>query len=75
MNGPTSELEPVDRLRDEAGRLLVCRAVERDDWISQSLLDIAAGSRKKWNPSEWRGLICDLQACRLRISDWLDLNT
>ena len=75
MNGPTGELAPVDRLRDEAGRLLISRAIDRDDWISQAVLDIAAGSRRDWTPANWRALVRDLKACQLRISDWLDLNT
>ena len=69
----TPELDPVDRLRRDAGRLLVSRAIDRDDWISQAVLDIAAGSKIDWTPADWQILVRDLKAGRLNISDWLDL--
>ena len=64
----------VDQLRDCAGRLLVRRAVDRNDWISDAIFDIAAGSKLNWTPQEWKALDHDLHACRLRLNDWLDLN-
>ena len=74
MNFHTLQADPVDRLRDVAGELLVHRAIDRDDWISQSLLDIAAGAQIDWTPNEWNALLTDIHASRLRVSDWLDLN-
>jgi len=74
MNFCTSEVDPVEQLRDAAGGLLVRRAMLREDWIAQSLFDIAAGDKQVWTPQEWHALIADLKTCRLRINDWLDLN-
>lgn len=71
MNFHTSE---VDRLRDAAGKLLVRRAVHRNDWIAQAIFDIAAGDKKHWTTHEWRQVLTDFEACRLRVNDWLDLN-
>ncbi len=65
----------LDQLRDDAGRLLVRRAINRDDWISDAILDIAAGDREDWSTEDWNTLLSELQTCRLRLADWLDLNT
>ena len=75
MNFFTPAPDPVDRLREDAGHLLVCRAVNRSDWISEALLDIAAGKQTHWTPQEWDVLLADVRATRLHIADWLDLNT
>ncbi len=64
----------VNRLRDTAGHLLISRVVNRDDWVSQSVFDIAAGDRKSWTVTDWDELLADLDACQLCLSDWLDLN-
>ena len=65
----------VMMLREAAGNLLVSRLVERDDWISQGVFDIAAGNRTNWTPQDWRTLLNDLRASRVKLTDWLDLNT
>ena len=75
MNFQTAEARGVDQLRDTAGRLLVRRAIDRDDWISEAIFDIAAGSKVHWTPQQWKALDHDLHACRLKLADWLDLNT
>ena len=75
MNSFTPQVDIVDKLRDEAGRLLVRRAVNRNDWISEALLDIAAGDQTHWTPQEWTVLLADVRTTRLHIDDWLDLNT
>ncbi len=62
----------VDRLREEAGHLLVRQIIDRNDWISDALLDIAAGGRKSWTVPDWDALLEDLEACPLLVSDWLD---
>jgi len=61
MNFRPSELDPVDRLRDECGHLLVRRAIERDDWVPEVLCNIAAGDRTDWNLTDWRTLLCGLK--------------
>jgi len=75
MNFHTFEDNPVDKLRRECGQLLVHRAIDRDDWISQGILDIAAGNKTNWTPQQWDVLLTDMHASRIRVSDWLDLNT
>ena len=78
MNVQTSELDRADliiQLRDEAGHLMVRRVIDRDDWISQAVFNIAAGSRKHWTTPDWNALIRDLGASQLKLTDWLDLNT
>jgi len=67
-------IDPIDRLRDAAGTLLVRRAMDRDDEISEAIFDIAAGDRTNWSTEDWNTLLHDLKACRLRLNDWLDLN-
>ncbi|MEE8482812.1 MAG: hypothetical protein V3S12_05615, partial [Acidiferrobacterales bacterium] len=39
------------------GSLLIRRAVLRDDWISDTLLDLAAAGRIKWTLAEWETLL------------------
>lgn len=73
MNISTSD-DIAARLRDEAGGLLVRRAVDRDDWISDALLDVAAGDRRNWTLRDWKALLRDLRRTPGRVSDWLDLN-
>ncbi len=78
MNFCTSEVDPgeiVERLRDEVGHLLVRRVVDRDDWVSDAVLDIAAGNRKSWTYSDWHMLLVDLRRTPGKLADWLDLNT
>lgn len=63
------------RLREEVGHLLVRRVIERDDWTAESIFDIAAGTKTNWSPIEWAALLCDLERCQLKVSDWLDAQT
>ncbi len=74
MNGPTPPPDPVDQLRSAAGHLLTARAVNRDDWISDAVLDIAAGDRTHWTPQQWHALLTDLRRSPGNLTDWLDLN-
>jgi len=74
VNGPTPHVDLVDRLRESAGHLLTARAVNRDDWISEAVLDIAAGNRTHWTPQQWRTLLRDLRRSPGKLGDWLDLN-
>jgi len=75
MNICTLEVDPVIRLRDEAGKLLVRRAIERNDWIAETICDIAAGNRTDWSVVEWDEVLQGLRQTELRVADWLDLNT
>ena len=65
-----------ERLRDR-GRLLVRRAVTRDDWIADALLDLAADAdgRTEWTPEQWDMLLTDLRRSDMSIEEWLDFNT
>jgi hypothetical protein len=54
------ERTPAERLRDH-GRLLVRRAVKREDWITDALLDLAAGDQQQWTPHLLLGnYVCSL---------------
>ncbi len=75
MNLCASEVSTVDKLRDAAGHLLVCRAAFRDDWIGIAVLDIAAGGQTDWTPTEWYWVLDDLKRTPGKLADWLDLNT
>ena len=68
------EIPVTDRLR-EHGRLLVRRAVKRDDWIADALLDLAAGDQTQWTPQQWDALLTELAASDMTIDEWLDFNT
>ena len=75
MNFCTSEVDPVVRLRSSAGHLLTRRVVDRDDWVSEAVLDIAAGHQTQWTPKQWNTLLHDLKRSPGTLADWLDLNT
>ena len=60
----------ADRLADH-GRLLVRRAILRDDWIPHALFDLAAGDQTDWTPQEWFDLSMELENSDMTISDFL----
>ena len=64
---------PAERLR-EHGRLLVRRAVQREDWIAQTLLDLAAGDQTEWTPQEWFDLLMEMDSSDMTISEFLDFH-
>ena len=66
--------QPTNRLEDH-GHLLVRRAVLRDDWISDALLDLAADGQTDWTPKQWDTLLTELQSSTLNIRDWIVLYT
>jgi len=66
------ELPIRDRLQQEVGHILVRRAIQRDDWVADAIFDIAAGDKKEWTVIEWTALLCDLEKCKLKVSDWLE---
>jgi hypothetical protein len=59
-------------LRDH-GRLLVRRAIHRDDWIADALLDLAAADQTDWTPDQWHDLEMELEASDMTIDDFLVL--
>ena len=61
----------ADRLRDH-GRLLVRRAVTREDWIADAIFEIAAKDQTEWTPQEWFDLQMDLESSDMTISEFLD---
>lgn len=73
MNARDSD-DIVNRLQDAAGSLLVRRAIDRNDWIADALLDIAAGDQLEWTLAEWEALLTGLRQTPGRVRDWLDLN-
>lgn len=60
-----------DKLKDEVGNVLVRRVIERDDWAAEAIFEIAAAGKTNWTPVEWAAVICDLERCKLKVSDWL----
>lgn len=54
------------------GNLLVRRAVLRDDWIADALLDIAAADQTEWTLEEWQALLTELESSDMTISEFLD---
>jgi hypothetical protein len=64
----------ASELRDH-GRLLVRRAVDRDDWISEALLDIAANGQKEWTPAQWDALLAEISGNDMSIDEFLDFYT
>ena len=61
----------ADRLHDH-GRLLVRRAVKRDDWIAEALYDLAAGDKSEWTPQEWFDLQMEMECSDMTIREFLD---
>lgn len=57
------------------GHLLVRRAILRDDWITDALLDLAAGSRTTWTTADWDALLAELASCNDTIEEWLVLHS
>lgn len=55
-------------LETNAGHLMVCHAVKRDDWISDALFDVYPG---EYTPTQWRKVLRDLAANRLTIKEWI----
>jgi len=66
----TSE-QSIQRLEEEFGQVMVRRVIERDDWASEAIFDVAAGDKTNWSPLEWAAVICDLERCKLKVTDWL----
>lgn len=61
----------TDELCERHGRLLVRRAVDRDDEVSQTLLDLAAGDQREWTPQQWDALLSELTGCDMTIEEWV----
>jgi hypothetical protein len=65
----------AERLADH-GHLLVRRAMQRDDWITKALIDLAAADQKEWTFEEWHALLAELDnAGDMTISEFLDFYT
>ena len=56
------------------GHLLVRRAILRDDWIADAILDLASAHRTYWTPRSWQVLLKELRNSPDTIADWLVLN-
>ena len=63
---------PPGRLADH-GRLLVRRAIDREDWISEAIFDIACNGKRHWTSSEWDALLTEICADDMTIADFLIL--
>ncbi len=57
------------------GHLKVRRAIQRDDWLSEKIYDLAAADRKEWDTNSWAVLEKELENCELKIKDWIVLYT
>jgi hypothetical protein len=62
---------PPQDLADH-GALLVRRAISRDDWISQAIMDLAADGKTEWTPDEWMDLTMELEASDMTIREFID---
>lgn len=60
-----------NRIEDH-GRIKVRRALERDDWLTDAILDLAANGQRDWTPAEWFDLLMDLETSDMTISEFLD---
>ena len=71
---------PDNRLEDH-GSLLMRRAVLRDDWIGEELLNLAAAAympkngANAWTLKEWDTLLAEVQSSTLTVNEWLTLYT
>ena len=66
--------DPAEVLRDH-GRLLVRCVLDRDDDLTEALLDLAAGEQTNWTPEEWDVLLTELRQTDETVADWLILNS
>jgi hypothetical protein len=64
-----------DQQLSDYGHLLVRRAICRDDWISDEILELAANGQREWTVAEWSALLAELKASKMRLRDWLVLYT
>jgi hypothetical protein len=64
-----------DQQLSDYGHLLVRRAINRDDWISEEILELAANGQREWTVAEWGALLAELKASKMRLRDWLVLYT
>lgn len=60
-----------DRDLSAHGSLLVRRAVLHDDWISDAILNMAAGTRRDWTLAEWDALLSEIMGCDLTVEEWI----
>lgn len=69
----TNEPTATERLLAEYGSRQVNRVIEEDNWASETIFDIAAGDKTEWTPVEWAALLCDLERCKLKVKDWMEV--
>ena len=70
MIGHDRRLSPAERLAD-CGRLLVRRAILRDDEIAEAIFEIAANGKREWTPAEWDTLLTELKRTDMTVEEWL----
>ncbi len=70
MNERTIE----ERLINAVGNLRVSRVVQRNDWTTEAIFDIAAGDQTEWTPLEWQAVLSDLDNCKLKVADWVKVS-
>ncbi len=74
LNMDTREQTIDERLISAVGSLRVSRVVKRDDWAAEAIFNIAAGDKIEWTPLEWQAVLLDLENCKLKVSDWLEVS-
>jgi hypothetical protein len=62
--------QPAFDIRDH-GRILVRRAVQNDDELSNAIMDAAMASQRVWSPQEVDALNAQLDRCPFTIKVWL----
>lgn len=72
--------DTANMTRQEAFRILdqfptrkVCKAVESDSELSDAVFEIRSRGQKSWTKREWDAMLAELDACRLPIADWVEL--
>lgn len=69
MHSPQQKT-PHDILSD-CGGLLVRRVVERDDEITDALMEVATAGRTHWTYRDAERLVHSLKTCQLTVAEWL----
>ena len=65
--------DAVQNLLNEAGHLLVRRALLRDN-VADVIYDVAGSRQRDWTLTEWKLLLKELDNCSQTVSQWIEEN-
>lgn len=60
---------PANDLADY-GHLLVRRAIQRDDWVTEAIFDLAADGQTEWTLVEWDAVVAKIESSDLTVAEW-----